>query len=114
MPVKDITRIDDASKRIHELVDFVASYRVLGRGVENIRLAAALVHAYGAEGLHANFRDSVCRQFLKKSGLVVDETGPSFRWIRGVTCLSDPDWIQCLIVKNEAVTAAANCLKDLR
>jgi len=27
----------------------------------------------------------------------------------GVTCLSDPNWIQCPIVKSEAVTASANC-----
>jgi predicted enzyme involved in methoxymalonyl-ACP biosynthesis len=120
MPVTDITRIDDAPKRIHELVDFVASCRVLGRGVENILLnaAVAFVRTSGPESLHANFRNSgrnsVCLQFLKKSGLVFDETGPSFRWIRGVTCLSRPDWIECLTVKSEAVTAAANCLKDLR
>lgn len=99
---------------IAELADFVASCRVLGRGVENIMLSAAvdLVHACGAESLNASFRDTgrnaVCLQFLKKSGLIFDETGPSFRWIRGATYLSHPDWIQYLTVKNEAVTAAAN------
>ena len=83
-----------------------------------LNAAVSLVHAYGTESLHANFldngRNSVCLQFVKKSGLVFDETGPSFRWVRGVTSLSDPDWIQCLTVKDEAVTAAANCYKDLR
>ena len=83
-----------------------------------LNAAVSLVHAYGTESLHANFldsgRNSVCLQFLKKSELVFDETGPSFRWVRGVICLPHPDWIQCPIVRNEAVTAAANCYKDLR
>ena len=119
MPVTDIPHINDAPKRIHELVDFVASCRVLGRGAEEIMLNApvSLVHAYGTESLHANFldsgRNSVCLQCLKKSELVFDETGPSFCWVRWVTCLSHRDWIQCLTVKDEAVTAAANCYKDL-
>ena len=83
-----------------------------------LNAAVSLVHAYGTESLHANFRVSgrnrVCLQLLRKSELVFDETWPRFRWIRRVTCLSHPDWSHCLIVRNEAVTAAANSYKDLR
>jgi hypothetical protein len=83
-----------------------------------LNAAVSLVHANGTQSLHANFRvsghNSVCLQVLKKSELVFDETGPSFRWVRGVTCLPHPDWIQCLIVRDEAVTPAADCYKDLR
>jgi hypothetical protein len=78
-----------------------------------LNAAVSLVHAYGTES-RVSGRNSVCLQVLKKSGLVFDETGPSFRWVRRVTCLSHRNWIQYLIVINEAVTSAANCYKDLR